>query len=132
MTDVPQDRKYTRDHEWVQRDGDRALVGLTDFAQRQLGDVVFVELPEVGKRLESGEPLGTVESVKAVSEVYMPVAGEILDVNPHLTDSPETINEEPYGEGWLVRIRTTGDTASDGLLDAAGYIAYLAEGGTED
>ncbi|MGH3987345.1 MAG: glycine cleavage system protein GcvH, partial [Pseudonocardiaceae bacterium] len=107
---VPEDLKYTKDHEWARQRQNVAVVGITDHAQRQLGDVVFVELPEVGDRFEANEPFGSVESVKAVSEVYTPVTGEVIKVNEELSESPEKLNDDPYGDGWLIEIRMTDAT----------------------
>jgi glycine cleavage system H protein len=106
---VPQDLQYTRSHEWVRTEGDTATVGITDHAQDELGDVVFVELPDEGATFDAGESFGTVESVKAVSDVYAPVGGEVVEVNSSLEDAPEKINDDPYGEGWLVKLRTSGE-----------------------
>ena len=106
---VPQDLQYTRSHEWVRTEGDTATVGITDHAQDELGDVVFVELPIEGATFDAGESFGTVESVKAVSDVYAPVGGEVVEVNSSLEDAPEKINDDPYGEGWLVKLRTSGE-----------------------
>ena len=104
---VPGDLQYTRSHEWVRREDDAATVGITDHAQDELGDVVFVELPGEGDTFDAGESFGTVESVKAVSDLYAPVGGEVVEVNSALEDAPENINEDPYGEGWIVKLRTT-------------------------
>ena len=104
---IPEDLQYTRSHEWVRIEGDTATIGITDYAQDELGDVVFVELPEEGATFDAGEPFGTVESVKAVSDLYTPVGGEVVEVNSALEDAPENINEDPYGEGWIVKLRTT-------------------------
>lgn len=124
---VPEDLRYSRDHEWVrQRDG-VAVVGLSDYAQRQLGDVVFVELPKAGERFEVTEPFGSVESVKAVSQVYAPVTGRVAKVNEELNGSPEDINTDPYGAGWLIEIRMDDATQAEGLLTAAEYTAYLQD-----
>jgi glycine cleavage system H protein len=106
---VPQDLQYTRSHEWVRTEGDTATVGISDHAQDELGDVVFVELPDEGATFDAGESFGTVESVKAVSDVYAPVGGEVVEVNSSLEDAPEKINDDPYGEGWLVKLRTSGE-----------------------
>jgi glycine cleavage system H protein len=122
----PQGYRYTRDHEWIAVEGDRGRVGITDYAQKQLGDVVFVELPEVGRTLAAGEQFGTVESVKAVSELYSPVAGEVVEVNTPLADKPETINQDPHGAAWMVVIRLSDPAAAAGLLDAAAYQALVA------
>ena len=104
---IPEDLQYTKSHEWVRIEGDTATIGITDHAQDELGDVVFVELPEEGATFDAGESFGTVESVKAVSDLYTPVGGEVVEVNSALEDAPENINEDPYGEGWIVKLRTT-------------------------
>jgi glycine cleavage system H protein len=114
------ERYYTETHEWVTVDDGVATIGITDFAQAQLGDVVFLELPRVGKILEAGDTFGTVESVKAASDLYSPVAGAVLEVNESLNTSPEQVNNDPYGQGWLIRVRLNGDLGQ-GLLDEAGY-----------
>lgn len=116
----PADLKYTKDHEWIRVSGDIAEVGITDYAQEQLGDVVYVELPEVGRRLNAGEPFGSIESVKAVSELFAPAAGEVIEVNPVLKDHPEVINSKPH-ETWMVRLRLTDPNAINSLLDNAAY-----------
>lgn len=121
----PTDRKYTKEHEWVKIEGDLGTVGITDFAQKQLGDVVFLELPEPGQKLRAHERFGTVESVKAVSELFSPVAGEVAEVNTALVDKPETVNAEPYGAGWMIRVRLEG--APTDLLDAQQYSDYVAK-----
>ena len=120
----PTDLKYTKDHEWVRFNGGDAEVGITDFAQRQLGDVVFVELPEVGRTLAQGEVFGTIESVKAVSELFAPVAGEVTAVNSDLGSHPEAVNAKPH-ETWMIRVKAAGGADSAGLLDAAGYEALI-------
>jgi glycine cleavage system H protein len=107
---IPEDLQYTKSHEWVRTEGDTATIGITDHAQDELGDVVFVELPEEGATFDAGESFGTVESVKAVSDLYTPVGGEVVEVNSTLEDAPEKINEDPYGEGWIVKLRTTDET----------------------
>jgi glycine cleavage system H protein len=121
----PTDRKYTKEHEWVKIDGDQGTVGITDFAQKQLGDVVFLELPEPGRKLKSHERFGTVESVKAVSELFSPVAGEVVSVNSALLDKPETVNADPYGAGWMIRVRLEGQPTD--LMDAQQYSDYVAK-----
>ena len=103
--DIPSDLKYTKDHEWIRLEGDRARVGITDYAQNSLHEVVYADLPKVGRTLSRGESFGTVESVKAVSEIYSPVSGEVLETNQKLVDSPELINQQPYGEGWLIMMK---------------------------
>jgi glycine cleavage system H protein len=123
---VPESLSYTRSHEWISfGDDDTATIGITDHAQDELGDIVFVELPEPGDTLQAGDSFGTVESVKAVSDLYTPVGGEVVEVNDALEDSPEKINEDPYGEGWILRLRTAGE-ASD-LLSSAEYGQFLEE-----
>ncbi|MFC6062167.1 glycine cleavage system protein GcvH [Streptomyces ochraceiscleroticus] len=126
MANFPEDLSYSKDHEWLRLDGDRATIGITDHAQRQLGDVVYVELPKEGERFDADEPFGSVESVKAVSEVCLPVAGTVLTVNASLTEEPEQINTDPYGDGWLLTIQVSGST--NALLTAAQYEEYLREG----
>ena len=122
----PEGYRYTKDHEWIAVEGDRGKVGITDYAQKQLGDVVFVELPEVGRTLAAGEQFGTVESVKAVSELYSPVAGEVVEVNAPLADKPETINQDPHGAAWMIVIKLKHPAAAGELLDAAAYQALVA------
>jgi glycine cleavage system H protein len=124
----PDDRRYTKEHEWVKVEGDRARVGITDYAQNQLGDVVYLELPEVGRVLKAGETFGTVESVKAVSELFAPVAGEVVEVNSALVSSPEAINSDPHGGGWMIVVKPSDAKGVGGLLDAKAYQA-LVEGG---
>ena len=121
---VPGDLQYTKSHEWVRVEGDVATVGITDHAQDELGDVVFVELPEQGATLEAGDSFGAVESVKAVSDLYAPVGGEVVEVNSALEDSPEKINEDPYGEGWILKLQVSGE---GDLLSAADYEKLLEE-----
>ena len=124
----PSDRKYTREHEWVHVEGNVGTVGITYYAQSELGDVVFVDLPDKGRALVAGEELGTIESVKAVSEVYAPVSGEILEVNTALRDHPEKVNADPYGEGWLVKVRVGTPGETDHLLSADDYRSHVEEG----
>ncbi|HLI14856.1 MAG TPA: glycine cleavage system protein GcvH [Acidimicrobiales bacterium] len=121
--DVPEHLRYTSDHEWVEIDGRRARVGITDFAQEALGDVVFVELPAVGTRVEKGAMLGEVESTKSVSEVYAPVSGVVVEVNHALSEAPEQLNRDPYGEGWLCVLEASDPAEADDLLGAAAYVA---------
>jgi glycine cleavage system H protein len=116
----PADLKYTKDHEWMRVSGDVAEVGITDYAQEQLGDVVFVELPDVGRQVTAGESFGSIESVKAVSELFAPASGEIIEVNPSLKDHPEAVNTKPH-DTWMVRIRLSDQSASGSLLDSAAY-----------
>jgi glycine cleavage system H protein len=117
----PDDLRYTKDHEWIRPQGDRGVVGITHHAQAQLGDVVFVELPALGRKLEAGEAFGTVESVKAVSELFSPVSGEVLEVNAALAKTPEAVNSDPYGQGWMIVIRPADPKELDALLDSTGY-----------
>jgi glycine cleavage system H protein len=120
----PANLKYTKDHEWIAAEGDRGKVGITDFAQQQLGDVVYVELPEVGTKLKQGQSFGTIESVKAVSELYSPVAGEVAEVNGALKDKPELVNTDPHGT-WMITIKLANPSEVGALLDAAQYEASL-------
>jgi len=124
---VPTDLRYTKDHEWVRLDGDEATIGITEYAAGQLGDIVFVELPEVGRSVEQFATFGVVESVKAVSDLFAPVSGNVSETNPALASKPELVNAEPYGEGWMLRVKVS-DTAQLGeLLDPAAYDALIAE-----
>jgi glycine cleavage system H protein len=123
----PSELRYTKEHEWVRLQDGIATVGITDYAQRELGDVVYVELPKVGARLLAGKTLGTVESVKAVSEIYCPVAGQVTEVNSALTDTPETINSDPHGKAWLVKLKVDDAGAVSGLMDAAAYQTFISE-----
>jgi len=126
MSDVPSDLKYTREHEWVRsEDASTVTVGITEHAQAELGDLVFVELPEVGASLGAGDGAGVVESVKAASDIYAPVAGEVIAVNEQLEESPELINNDPYGEGWIYQLRVEDPDALEGLLSAADYEAEV-------
>lgn len=125
--DFPEELKYTEEHEWVLVEDDVATVGITDFAQDQLGDVVFVELPEVGDQLEIGKALGVVESVKAVSDVYAPLSGEVVEVNTDLPDEPEMLNTSPYEDGWMVKIKLSEPDELDGLMDAASYQDFIEQ-----
>ena len=124
----PTDYRYTRDHEWVRIEDDACVVGITDFAQTELGEVVFVELPEVGHLFDAGDELGTIESVKAVAEVYTPVAGEVVEVNEALKDDPGLINADPHGDGWLVRLKHSSSSAFGELMSAEEYERYASEG----
>ena len=125
---VPTDLRYTKDHEWVRVEGDEATVGITDYAAGQLGDIVFVELPEAGRSFEQFAAFGVVESVKAVSDLFAPVTGEVAAANDALTGSPELVNGDPFGEGWMIRIKLGATDEVDGLMDAAAYDALTAEG----
>jgi glycine cleavage system H protein len=131
MANTPEELNYTKDHEWVRIKGNQATVGITDHAQNQLGDVVYVELPKVGEKFEATEPFGSVESVKAVSEVYMPLSGSVIEINESLNDSPEFVNEDPYGEGWMVVVSIDNPSQIDGLLNAAEYEDYIKEEASE-
>lgn len=122
---VPSDLKYNKTHEWVRVEGDVAVVGITDFAQTELGDVVYVDLPEVGKTFKAGETFGTVESVKTVSDVYAPVSGEVVEVNGLLANASETVNKDPFGEGWMIKIKMADASELGNLLDAEGYKAGI-------
>lgn len=122
---VPSHLKYTKDHEWIRQEGDIAYVGITDYAQEQLGDIVFVDIPSVGETLEAGEAFGTIEVVKTVSDIFLPVGGEVLEQNDALADQPELVNQDPYGEGWLVKIAPAADADFDSLLDAEAYKALV-------
>ncbi|MBN1466591.1 glycine cleavage system protein GcvH [candidate division KSB1 bacterium] len=123
---VPEKLKYTNDHEWVSLDGDVATVGITDYAQSELGDLVFVELPGVGTTVAQGVSFGTVEAVKAVSDLFAPVSGEITEINDALGGDPEIVNKDPYGEGWMLRVRVSDAGELDALLDADGYKALIS------
>jgi glycine cleavage system H protein len=125
---VPSDLRYTKDHEWVRVDGDDAVVGITDYATKQLGDIVFVELPEPGRALTQFAAFGVVESVKAVSDLFAPVSGDVAGANDALAGAPELVNSDPYGDGWMIRIRLADPSEVDGLLDATAYDALIAEG----
>ena len=122
---LPENLKYTKEHEWIRVEGDVAVVGITDFAQGELGDIVFVEIETVGESLEGGETFGTVEAVKTVSDLFMPVGGEVIEFNAALEDSPELINKDPYGEGWMIRIKISDPAQLDELMDAEAYQAML-------
>ena len=125
--DFPEDLLYTQDDEWIRREGDHVVIGVSDFAQHQLGDIVFVELPEVGTITESGAAFGTIESVKAVSDLCAPLSGEVLSINDALEDAPEKVNESCYQDGWLITLRLSDPSQLDALLDAAAYGASVAE-----
>ena len=122
---VPEELQYTKSHEWDRTDGDTSTIGITDHAQDELGDIVYVELPEVGATFEAGDSFGTVESVKAVSDLYTPVGGEVVEVNESLDESPEKINEDPYGEGWMVKLRVSDEGTE--LLSGSDYELFLEE-----
>jgi len=123
----PDNLRYTKDHEWILLEGSTATIGITDFAQRELGDIVYVELPEVGEKVVKDDPFGAVESVKAVSDVYAPVSGAVLEVNDVLPDNPETINDDPYGDGWMIRVELSDLDDLKDLMDAEEYAEYVAQ-----
>ncbi|GAB4317705.1 MAG: glycine cleavage system protein GcvH [Bacteroidales bacterium] len=126
IMNIPENLKYTKDHEWIRVEGDEAFVGITDFAQKELGDIVFVEVETEGETLDKEETFGTIEAVKTVSDLFMPVSGEIVEANPRLQDAPETINNDPYGEGWIIRIKISDKSQLDDLFDAKGYEELIA------
>ena len=126
----PEEYHYTKDHEWIKVENDEAVVGITDFAQKQLGDVVYVELPQVGAVLESHQSLGVIESVKAVSDIYSPISGEVVAANEELDGSPEMVNEDPHGKGWIVRLKLRDETEIEKLMSATEYEKFLE--GLED
>ena len=127
MSNVPETLRYTKDHEWAKLEGKRARIGITDYAQTELTDVVFVELPPMGKVVKQGETLGTVESVKAVSEIFAPVSGKVVEVNKALEEKPEIVNKDPYGEGWMVVLEASEPTRADSLMDAAAYRKHIGD-----
>jgi len=122
----PADFRYTKEHEWIKIDGSVGTIGITDYAQQELGDVVFAELPKVGAQLKAGQSFGTIESVKAVSEIYTPVSGEVAEINSALVDSPEKINKDPHGSAWLVKIKLSDTKGAANLMDAKAYESYVA------
>jgi glycine cleavage system H protein len=123
----PADYRFTKQHEWVKIDGAHGIIGITDYAQQELGDVVFVDMPKAGTKISAGSSFGTVESVKAVSEIFSPVTGEITETNPLLSDAPEKINSDPHVTAWLVKIKLDDPQEAQALMDAAAYTAYVAE-----
>jgi glycine cleavage system H protein len=129
MSKVPEDLRYTKEHEWARREGDEARIGITDYAQEQLGDVVFVELPKVGSRVGAMKTFGVVESVKAVSDLYAPLSGEIIAVNDALAKQPEAVNRDPYGDGWMIVVRIAAPAEYEGLLDPSAYERLIGAGG---
>ena len=118
---IPANLKYTKDHEWIRLEGDNAFIGITDYAQHELGDIVFVDVDTVDETLDAEEPFGTIEAVKTSSEVFMPVAGKVVEFNEALADAPETVNNDPYGEGWIIKIEISDTSQMDALLDAEAY-----------
>lgn len=122
---IPTNLKYSKDHEWIKVEGDHALVGITDFAQGQLGDIVFVDVATVGEKLAQNSVFGSIEAVKTVSDAFMPVAGEVIEFNEGLNDDPSSVNTDPYGKGWIVKIKITDSAQLDSLLDAAAYKSHI-------
>ena len=127
MSNVPEGLRYTKDHEWAKLEGKRARIGITDFAQDQLTDVVYVELPPIGKTVKQGEPIGTVESVKAVSEIFAPISGTVVDVNKALMEKPERVNKDPYGEGWMVVLDVAEPAQANALMDSSAYRKHIGD-----
>ena len=127
MSTYPDTYRYTKEHEWVSLEGDTGTVGITFHAQKELGDIVYVDLPRVGTKVENGQSFGSVESVKAVSDIYSPVTGEVVGINQALADAPEKLNEDPHGDAWLVKIRLDKASELDGLMPAADYLAYIGD-----
>ncbi len=125
MSNYPEEFRYTKEHEWVKMEGDTGLVGITDHAQKELGDIVYVDLPKVGAKVEKGKSLGSVESVKAVSDIYSPVSGEVTAINETLTSTPEKLNEDPHGAAWLVKVRLSAPEEIKQLLSASDYQTYI-------
>jgi glycine cleavage system H protein len=124
---LPDDLRYTTEHEWIRLEGDTAEIGITDYAQDQLGDIVYVSLPESGAEIEAGASVGELESTKSVSDIFAPLTGTVTEVNTALDQTPELVNSDPYGAGWLLRVRVADASAADGLLDADGYRAHVGE-----
>jgi glycine cleavage system H protein len=122
---IPDSLKYTKDHEWIRVENDEAVIGITDFAQHELGDIVFVEVETIGENLDKEEVFGTIEAVKTVSDLFMPVAGEVLEFNEKLTDEPELVNKDPYGEGWIIKIKAADASELDSLLSAQDYTKLI-------
>jgi glycine cleavage system H protein len=125
MANIPQDLKYTEDHEWVKVEGEFATIGVSDFAQGELGDVVFMELPEEGDEITRGEAFGSIEAVKTVADMFAPVSGTVEAVNEDLEDAPETVNNDPYGDGWFIKVKMSDPTELDGLMDAEAYAQHI-------
>ncbi|HPE43381.1 MAG TPA: glycine cleavage system protein GcvH [Bacteroidales bacterium] len=122
---IPAGLKYTKDHEWIRVEGDEAFIGITDFAQKELGDIVFIEVDTLDEELDAEETFGTIEAVKTVSDLFMPVSGTVIEFNESLEDAPETVNKDPYGEGWIVKVKIADTAQLDGLLDADAYKALV-------
>ncbi len=125
MASTPEDSRYAKSHEYIHVEGDTGTIGITDYAQKELGDVVFVELPQVGSQLEAGDELGSIESVKAVSELFSPVSGEVVEINERLADKPELVNTDPWGDGWMIKIKLADATEVDELMNAEEYEEYV-------
>jgi len=123
----PKELKYTEEHEWARKDGDQVIIGITDYAQSELGDVVYLDLPSVGDHFKQNESFGSIEAVKAASDLYMPVSGEVTEVNSVLADTPETINADPYGEGWMIKIKIDSEAELTALMDADGYQEHVGQ-----
>lgn len=123
---IPKDLRYSKDHEWIRVEGDVAFIGITDFAQGELGDIVFVDIETEGEALDAEEVFGTVEAVKAVSDLFMPVSGEVIEVNADIADNPTAVNEDPYGTGWMIKVKLSDPAEVENLLDAAGYEALVS------
>lgn len=123
---VPEGLKYSKEHEWVRVEGDIAVIGITDFAQGELGDIIYVDIETIGEELQANEVFGTVEAVKTVSDLFLPISGEILELNEKLADEPELVNTDPYGEGWMIKVKISDASELDALMDAAGYTAAIS------
>ncbi|MDP6789003.1 MAG: glycine cleavage system protein GcvH [Candidatus Marinimicrobia bacterium] len=126
---IPDELRYTKDHEWVREDGDAAVVGITEHAQGELGDIVFVEFPEAGDNVTKNEPFGTIEAVKTVADLFAPISGEVLEINEAIEDAPELANSDPYGEGWLIKISISNAEELDSLMSASGYKLFIESEG---
>jgi glycine cleavage system H protein len=124
---IPEDLKYTEEHEWVKKDGDAVIVGITDYAQGELGDVVYLDLPAVGDHFSKNDAFGSIEAVKAAADLYMPISGEVVEINEALPDTPETINSDPYGEGWMIKIKIESEEEFNNLLDASAYNTHIGQ-----
>jgi glycine cleavage system H protein len=122
---IPDNLKYTKDHEWLKLEGETAIIGITDFAQSELGDIVFIEIETIGEKLNQHDVFGTVEAVKTVSDLFMPVSGEVLEINEKIIDSPELVNKDPYGDGWLIKVKISNSAEIGSLLDAVAYKAHI-------
>lgn len=129
MTNIPDGLRFTRSHEWVKVDGDSVTIGVSDFAQNELGDITYLELPESGTQVSGGEPLGVIESVKAASDIYSPVSGEVVEANQQVVDAPDLVNTSPYDQAWLVKVRVSDQSEVEALMDSDAYRSYVAEQG---